>query len=181
MSALHLIGGGGASLASVLEPPAIVASLDDLAVMRHTVQERRGHLGVSEDLRPFAERQVCRHQHRGPLVELGEQMEQELGAVAGERQVAKLIEHDDIRPGQSAGQAAPFPGELFLFQEIGQVHKIEKSRSDAFSYGPGHVRQRGVNSGVLEVAIGQAALGGIWAGCASLGWVLSSAMASTCM
>ena len=45
----------------------------------------------------------------------------------------------------------------------------------------GRVRQRGVNSGVLEVAIGQAALGGIWAGCASLGWVLSSAMASTCM
>jgi len=45
----------------------------------------------------------------------------------------------------------------------------------------GHVRQRGVNSGVFEVAIGQAALGGIWAGCASLGWGLSSAMASTCM
>ena len=45
----------------------------------------------------------------------------------------------------------------------------------------GHVRQRGVNSGVLEVAIGQAALGGIWAGCASLSWGLSSAMASTCM
>ena len=45
----------------------------------------------------------------------------------------------------------------------------------------GHVRQRGVNSGVLEVAIGQAALGGIWAGRASLGCVLSSAMASTCM
>ena len=45
----------------------------------------------------------------------------------------------------------------------------------------GRVRQRGVNFGVLEVAIGQAALGGIWAGCASLGWVLSSAMASTCM
>ncbi|WP_428566235.1 MAG: polymorphic toxin type 44 domain-containing protein [Solidesulfovibrio sp. DCME] len=45
----------------------------------------------------------------------------------------------------------------------------------------GHVRQRGVNSGVLEVALGQAALGGIWAGCASFGWVLSSAMASTCM
>ncbi len=45
----------------------------------------------------------------------------------------------------------------------------------------GHVRQCGVNFGVLEVAIGQAALGGIWAGCASLGWGLSSAMASTCM
>jgi len=45
----------------------------------------------------------------------------------------------------------------------------------------GHVRQRGVNSGVFKVAIGQAALGGIWAGCASLGWGLSSAMASTCM
>ena len=45
----------------------------------------------------------------------------------------------------------------------------------------GHVRQRGVNSVGVEVAIGQAALGGICAGCASLGWGLSSAMASTCM
>ena len=45
----------------------------------------------------------------------------------------------------------------------------------------GHVRQRGVNCGVLEVALGQAALGGILAGCASLSWVLNSAMASTCM
>ncbi|WP_428564413.1 MAG: bifunctional DNA primase/polymerase [Solidesulfovibrio sp. DCME] len=50
-----------------------------------------------------------------------------------------------------------------------------------YTWKKGHVRQRGVNSGVLEVALGQAALGGIWAGCASFGWVLSSAMASTCM
>ena len=46
--------GGGDSLASALEPPAIVAGLNNLTVLRHPVQERRGHLGVSEDLRPFA-------------------------------------------------------------------------------------------------------------------------------
>ena len=49
--------------------------------------------------------------------------------------------------------------------------------------GKGRVRQRGVNLGRSEVAIGQAALGGICAGSASgvgVG-VISSAMPSSCM
>ena len=54
-------------MASVLEPPAVVAGLDDLAVVRHPVQERRSHLGVAEDLGPLAEGEIRRHQHRGPL------------------------------------------------------------------------------------------------------------------
>ena len=71
-----------------------------------------------------------------------------------------------------------------LKRKVREALRLIQSQSGAQSNNltsPGHVRQRGVNSGVLEVAIGQAALGGIWAGCASLGWVLSSAMASTCM
>jgi hypothetical protein len=37
-------------LASMFEPPCVIAGLDDLAVMRHPVQKRRGHLGVAKDL-----------------------------------------------------------------------------------------------------------------------------------
>jgi len=43
----------GGLLASVLEPPTIVAGLDDLAVMGDPIQERRGHLGVAKDLAPL--------------------------------------------------------------------------------------------------------------------------------
>ena len=62
--------GGGSLLASVFEPPAVVAGLDDLAMMGHPIQERRGHLGVAKDLAPLAKGQVGRHQDRRPFVEL---------------------------------------------------------------------------------------------------------------
>ena len=63
-------GRGGSLLASVFEPPAVVAGLDDLAMMGDSVQERRGHLGVAKDLAPLAKGQVGRHQDRSPFVEL---------------------------------------------------------------------------------------------------------------
>ena len=44
-----------------------------------------------------------------------------------------------------------------------------------------HVRQRGVDSTGFEVAIGQAALGGIRGGSASSAGAASSAMPSSCM
>ena len=45
---------GSGSLAArgsepVLEAPALVAGLDDVAVMGQPVEERRGHFGVAED------------------------------------------------------------------------------------------------------------------------------------
>ena len=43
------------------------------------------------------------------------------------------------------------------------------------------VRQRGGNWGVVEVAIGQAAMVAIWVGTASMVGGVSSAMASVCM
>ena len=90
---------------------------------------------------------------------------------------------------QALGHAAARKGYEVLFTPVSKLLGMLQAAKATNSYDrklsalakTGHVRQRGVNSGVLEVAIGQAALGGIWAGCASLGWVLSSAMASTCM
>ena len=45
-------------LGPILEAPGVVSGLDDLAVVRQTIEERGGHLGVAEDGRPFAEGQV---------------------------------------------------------------------------------------------------------------------------
>jgi len=42
----------------VLEPPALGAGLDDVAVMGQAVEEWGGHLGVAEHARPLAKGQV---------------------------------------------------------------------------------------------------------------------------
>lgn len=59
---------------------------DDVAVVGDAVEQGRGYLGIAEHGRPFAEGEVGRDDHRGPLVELAEQVEQQLAARAGERQ-----------------------------------------------------------------------------------------------
>ena len=78
--------------AAVFEAPAVVAGLDDVAVVSDAIEQGRGHLGIAEHGRPFAEGEVGRDDHRGPLVELADQVEQQLAAGAGERQVAELLE-----------------------------------------------------------------------------------------
>ena len=48
---------------AVPEAPALVAGLDDLAVMGEAVEQGRGHLGVAEDARPLAEGEVGGDDH----------------------------------------------------------------------------------------------------------------------
>ncbi|WP_428558933.1 MAG: IS3 family transposase [Solidesulfovibrio sp. DCME] len=93
----------------------------------------------------------------------------------GSRQMRRHLRHQGIEIGRGRVRR--------LMRKMGLMAIYQKPKTSQPHPGHkiGHVRQRGVNSGVLEVALGQAALGGIWAGCASFGWVLSSAMASTCM
>ena len=52
------MGVWGRVFGSGAEAPALVAGLDDLAMMGEPVEECRGHLGVAEDGGPFAEGQV---------------------------------------------------------------------------------------------------------------------------
>jgi hypothetical protein len=56
-------------LFSVLEAPAVVAGLDDVAVMGEAVQQGRGHLGVAEHTRPVGEGQVGGDDDGGALVQ----------------------------------------------------------------------------------------------------------------
>lgn len=97
--ACHLSGRGvprPASSGARLQPPAGVAGLQDIAVVCQPVEQRRGHLRVAEHARPLAKRQVRRHDHRGAFVESADQVEQHLSARPRERQVAQLVQDDEI-------------------------------------------------------------------------------------
>ena len=65
---------------SVLEAPALVAGLDDVAVVGEPVEESGGHLGIAEDRWPFAEGQVGGDDDGCAFIKLADQMEQELPA-----------------------------------------------------------------------------------------------------
>src|SRR5690606_19086953 len=57
-------------LVALPEPIRLVARLDDMTVMRQSIEQRRGELWIAEHRRPLCEGQVCRDDHAGALVEL---------------------------------------------------------------------------------------------------------------
>ena len=63
---------------SAFEAPAVVAGLDDVAVVSEAVEQCGGHLGVAEHARPFAEGEIGGDDDRGSLVEPADEMEEEL-------------------------------------------------------------------------------------------------------
>ena len=65
--------------------------------------DHRGGAGAAEDLVPAAERAVAGHDQRGPLVAVGDELEEEVGGVRVERGVADLV-HDQQRVGVQRGQ-----------------------------------------------------------------------------
>ena len=123
---------------AVLEAPALVAGLDDVAVMGEAVEERRGHLGVAEDARPFAEGEVGGDDDRGLLVEAADQVEQELAAGLGEGQVAELVEDDEVHPREVVGHAALAAGAALGLELVDQVDDVEEAAAGAVAdAGPG--------------------------------------------
>ena len=106
---MALLAGSGA----VLEAPALVAGLDDVAVMGQAIEERGGHLGVAEDGGLLAEGEVGRHDDGSLLVEPADQVEQELAAGLSEGQIAELVEEDEVLAREIVGHA-PLPGRHVL-------------------------------------------------------------------
>src|SRR5208283_4170324 len=74
--------------------------------MGEAIEQRRGHLGVAEHARPFAEGEIGGDEDRGALVEPADEVEEELTAGLGERQVAELVEDDEVHAGEIIGDAA---------------------------------------------------------------------------
>src|SRR4051812_13751542 len=78
-------------VAAALEAPAIVAGLDNVAVMSEAIQQRGGHLGIAEDAGPFTEGEIGGDEDGGALVQPADKVKQELPAGLGEGQVAEFI------------------------------------------------------------------------------------------
>ena len=65
-------------------------------MMGETVEHGGGHFGVAEDLRPIGEGEVRGDEQGRVLVELADQVEQQLTAGLAERQIAELVDGDEI-------------------------------------------------------------------------------------
>ena len=67
-----------------LQAATLVPWFQYFAMMCHAIQQRGGHFGITEHLRPFPEVQVGCDDERDLLIEFGDGMEQQLAAVARE-------------------------------------------------------------------------------------------------
>ena len=86
-------------LCAVLEAPAVVASLDDVAVVGQPVEHGGCHFGVTEHLWPIGEGKIGGDQQRGVLIEFADQVEQQLAARLAERQIAEFVDDEWALPG----------------------------------------------------------------------------------
>ena len=78
------------------EAVAFTVHLKDFAVVRQPVQERSCHPLALEHLLPFAEGQVAGDEQAGPLVAIGEDLEQQFRAAAIEREVTELVADQEL-------------------------------------------------------------------------------------
>src|SRR6516164_5852415 len=111
---------------AVLEAPAIVAGLYDVAMMRETVEQGHCHLRIAEHARPLAKGEIGGHDHRGPLVEAADQMEQKLSASLGERQIAEFIEDDEVEAREIIGEARLAARPSFGLEPIDKIDSVEE-------------------------------------------------------
>ena len=97
--------------------------------MGDAVEQRRSHLGITEDGRPLAEGEVGGDDDAGALIKLADEVEQQLPAGAGERQITELVEYDQVEPRQLRRQGPAFADPGLLFKACHQP-VARKLRSD---------------------------------------------------
>ena len=88
-----------------------------------------GHLGVAEDAGPFPEGQVGGDDHRGLLVELAHEVEEQLAPGSSERQIAQLVEHHEIKPDELRSQMPGFAQAGLFLQTVHQIDDTARARS----------------------------------------------------
>ena len=99
------------------EAIGVGARFEDVGTVGDAVEQRFAEAGVGDDLGPLGERQIGGQDHGRLLGPFGDHLEQELGADLGERDVADLVDGDQVvaRP---AGQD---PAELELLLGLDQL------------------------------------------------------------
>src|SRR6266436_6287198 len=85
-------GRGNAAEVAVFKPVAVSFQGDDIGVVDEPIDHGGGDGVVAEDLAPASERLVAGHDEAGPLVAAGDQMEEQVGGLGLERDVADLVD-----------------------------------------------------------------------------------------
>src|SRR5271168_4047036 len=116
-----LLSGFGGVRRTVLETEAVVSGFENVAAMGETVEQRGRHLGVAEHGGPLAEAEIRRDDDASALVELAQQMEEQGPAGGAKRQVAKLVEDDEIGVGEPRRDLAGFALKLLLFESVDEL------------------------------------------------------------
>jgi hypothetical protein len=112
---------------AVFEAPALVACLDNVAVVREAVEQRGGHFGITKNTRPLAEGEIRGDDDGRAFVEAADGVEQQLAAGLSERQIAELVEDDEVETGEEVGEPALTSGAALGLQTIDQVDGVEEA------------------------------------------------------
>ena len=95
--------------------------------MGEAIEQCCCHLGIAKDLRPFGEAEIGGDDHAGALIELAQQVEQQGAARGAERQVAELIEDDEVGVDEAAGDLAGLSLGLLLFEGVDELDGGEEA------------------------------------------------------
>ena len=90
------------------------------------IEHGGGHLGVAEHLWPIGEGEIGGDQQRRVFVELADQMEQQLPAGLAEREIAELVDDDDVLAQQFVDQPAALARGLLLLELVDQIDEVEE-------------------------------------------------------
>src|SRR5205823_14119406 len=107
--------------AAVFEAPALVAGFDDFTMMGETIEERGRHLGVAKHTGPIAKGQIGGDDNGSALVKPADQMKEQLAAGLSERQVAELVENNEVDAGEIFGEPPLPAGAGLALQPVDEV------------------------------------------------------------
>ena len=79
-----------------------------MAVMSEAIEQCGRHFHIAEDAGSFAEAQVCGDEHAGAFVKFAEQVEEQSAAGCAEREIAELVQDDEITTNQPLGNLPGF-------------------------------------------------------------------------
>ena len=96
-------------------------------MVREAVEQRGGHLGITENGWPFTEGEIGRDDDRGTLVETADQVEQQLAARLRERQITQFVEDDEVEAGEIVGKPTLSAGSTFRFEAIDEIDGVEET------------------------------------------------------
>src|SRR5262249_54106512 len=123
--------GGIASLSfhRLAEAVTFAIHLEDVTTVCQSVQERGRHLFAVGDLPPFSGGQIAGDEQALTFVGVGEDLKEQFGAAAAERQIAEFVADEQIDAVELTEQAIEAVLLMGLFQLIDQTGGSEEANA----------------------------------------------------